>query len=152
MVLENLCNKSVFSKRCLSVDDSPEAECPRSTSGIVKNLKKEFEAKSTKLERSPENACEGENASRPKRDVKIRSLPSSPVIPHNESKIQSSSSVGETKDSKHGRRSEATTPPSSQDNVEDLSVRVLVGKYEVARPESRKSLDVQLRAHKGCPA
>jgi len=150
MVLENLCNKSVFNKRCLSVDDSPEAECPRSTSGIVKNLKKEFEAKSTKLERSPENACEGENASvtaRPKRDVKIRSLPSSPVIPHNESKIQSSSSVGETKDNKHGRRSE-TTPPSSQDNVEDLSVRVLVGKYEVARPESRKSSDVQLRAHK----
>ncbi|EGI65205.1 Protein phosphatase Slingshot [Acromyrmex echinatior] len=149
MVLENLCNKSVFSKRCLSVDDSPE-ECPRSTSGIVKNLKKEFEAKSTKLERSPENACEGENASvtaRSKRDVKIRSLPSSPVIPHNESKIQSSSSVGETKDNKHGRRSE-TTPPSSQDNMEDLSVRVLVGKYEVARPESRKSSDVQLRAHK----
>ncbi|XP_067206482.1 protein phosphatase Slingshot isoform X2 [Linepithema humile] len=156
MVLENLCNKSVFSKRCLSVDDSPEAECPRSTSGIVKNLKKEFEAKSTKLEKSPENAsCEGENASsslpaRPKRDVKIRSLPSSPVIPHNESKIQSSSSVGETKDSKQGRRSEAAPPPplSSQDNAEDLSVRVLVGKYEVAKPESRKSTDVQLRAHK----
>lgn len=153
MVLENLCNKSVFSKRCLSVDDSPEAECPRSTSGIVKNLKKEFEAKSTKLEKSPENnACEGENVSlsaRPKRDVKIRSLPSSPVIPHNESKIQSSSSVGETKDSKQGRRSEGT-PPLSQDNTsEDLSVRVLVGKYEVARPESRKSSsDVQLRAHK----
>lgn len=154
MVLENLCNKSVFSKRCLSVDDSPEAECPRSTSGIVKNLKKEFEAKSTKLEKSPENnACEGENASlpaRPKRDVKIRSLPSSPVIPHNESKIQSSSSVGETKDSKQGRRSEGTPPLSSQENTtEDLSVRVLVGKYEVARPESRKSSsDVQLRAHK----
>jgi protein phosphatase slingshot len=155
MVLENLCsvNKSVFSKRCLSVDDSPEAECPRSTSGIVKNLKKEFEAKSTKLEKSPENTCEGENASslpaRPKRDVKIRSLPSSPVIPHNESKIQSSSSVGETKDSKQGRRCEATPPPlSSQDNAEDLSVRVLVGKYEVAKPESRKSTDVQLRTQK----
>ncbi|KAL6254995.1 hypothetical protein P5V15_014338 [Pogonomyrmex californicus] len=149
MVLENLCNKSVFNKRCFSVDDSPEAECPRSTSGIVKNLKKEFEAKSTKLERSPENVCEGENTSltaRPKRDVKIRSLPSSPVIPHNESKIQSSSSVGETKDSKHGRRNETT--PSSQDNAEDLSVRVLVGKYEVARPNSRKSSDVQLRVHK----
>ncbi|XP_050465654.1 protein phosphatase Slingshot isoform X4 [Cataglyphis hispanica] len=154
MVLENLCNKSMFSKRCLSVDDSPEAECPRSTSGIVKNLKKEFEAKSTKLERSPENnTCESENVSlpvRPKRDVKIRSLPSSPVIPHNESKIQSSSSVGETKDSKPGRRSETTPPLSSQDNTsEDLSVRVLVGKYEVAKPESRKSSsDVQLRAHK----
>ncbi|XP_011264102.2 protein phosphatase Slingshot homolog isoform X2 [Camponotus floridanus] len=154
MVLENLCNKSVFSKRCLSVDDSPEAECPRSTSGIVKNLKKEFEAKSTKLERSPENnMCEGENASlsaRPKRDVKIRSLPSSPVIPHNESKIQSSSSVGETKDNKQTRRNETTPPLSSQDSTsEDLSVRVLVGKYEVAKPESRKSSsDVQLRAHK----
>ncbi|XP_032676350.1 protein phosphatase Slingshot homolog 2 isoform X3 [Odontomachus brunneus] len=151
MVLENLCNKSVFNKRCLSVDDSPEAECPRSTSGIVKNLKKEFEAKSTKLEKSPETACEGESTSaslivRPKRDVKIRSLPSSPVIPHNESKIQSSSSVGETKD-KQGRRSDAT-PPSSQDNMEDLSVRVLVGKYEVAKPESRKNSDVQLRVHK----
>lgn len=149
MVLENLCNKSVFSKRCLSMDDSPEAECPRSTSGIVKNLKKEFEAKSTKLEKSPESACESENASlivRPKRDVKIRSLPSSPVIPHNESKIQSSASVGETKD-KHSRRGEAM-PPVSQDNMEDLSVRVLVGKYEVAKPESRKSSDVQLRAHK----
>ncbi|XP_014469061.1 PREDICTED: protein phosphatase Slingshot homolog 2 isoform X2 [Dinoponera quadriceps] len=147
MVLENLCNKSVFNKRCLSVDDSPEAECPRSTSGIVKNLKKEFEAKSTKLEKSPEAACEGETASlavRPKRDVKIRSLPSSPVIPHNESKIQPSSSVGETKD-KHGRRSDATP---SQDNAEDLSVRVLVGKYEVAKPDSRKNSDVQLRAHK----
>lgn len=149
MVLENLCNKSVFSKRCLSVDDSPEAECPRSTSGIVKNLKKEFEAKSTKLEKSPENTCEGESASlvaRPKRDVKIRSLPSSPVIPHNESKIQPSPSVGETKD-KQGRRCEAT-PSSSQDNMEDLSVRVLVGKYEVAKPDSRKSSDVQLRVHK----
>ncbi|XP_011349717.1 protein phosphatase Slingshot homolog 2 isoform X2 [Ooceraea biroi] len=150
MVLENLCNKSVFNKRCLSVDDSPETECPRSTSGIVKNLKKEFEAKSTKLEKSPENVCEGESASltsRPKRDVKIRSLPSSPVIPHNESKIQPSSSVGETKD-KQGGRYEATPPPSSQENAEDLSVRVLVGKYEVAKPESRKSSDVQLRTHK----
>jgi len=150
MVLENLCNKSVFNKRCLSVDDSPEMECPRSTSGIVKNLKKEFEAKSTKLEKSPENVCDNESVpltSRSKRDVKIRSLPSSPVIPHNESKIQSSSSVGETKD-KQGRRYEATSPPSSQENAEDLSVRVLVGKYEVAKPESRKNSDVQLRTHK----
>lgn len=149
MVLENLCNKSVFNKRCLSVDDSPEAECPRSTSGIVKNLKKEFEAKSTKLEKSPENACESESVSltsRPKRDVKIRSLPSSPVIPHNQSKIQSSSSVGETKDSKPARKCDATL---SRETAEDLSVRVLVGKYEVAKPESRKSSElVQLRAHR----
>lgn len=150
MVLENLCNKSVFNKRCLSVDDSPETECPRSTSGIVKNLKKEFEAKSsTKLERSPENAsCENDGTSRPKRDVKIRSLPSSPVIPHNESKIQSSSSssVGETKD-KQGRRCEATPSPPSQENAEDLSVRVLVGKYEIAKPDPRKNSELQLRAH-----
>ncbi|XP_033325886.2 protein phosphatase Slingshot isoform X2 [Megalopta genalis] len=110
MVLENLNNKSIYNKRCLPVDDSPEAECPRSTSGIVKNLKKEFEAKSTKS------------------DVKIRSLPSSPVIPHNESKIQAPS---ETKE-------EEKPAASSQDSTEDRSVRVLVGKFQV-KPDSRKS-------------
>ncbi|XP_076282421.1 protein phosphatase Slingshot isoform X2 [Lasioglossum baleicum] len=111
MVLENLSNKSIYNKRCLPVDDSPEAECPRSTSGIVKNLKKEFEAKSST-----------------KSDVKIRSLPSSPVIPHNESKIQAPS---ETKE-------EEKKAASSQESKEDRSVRVLVGKYEV-KPDSRKS-------------
>ncbi|KZC05023.1 Protein phosphatase Slingshot [Dufourea novaeangliae] len=113
MVLENLSNKSMYNKRCLPVDDSPETECPRSISGIVKNLKKEFEAKSTKT------------------DVKIRSLPSSPVIPHNESKIQAPS---ETKEEE--KVSEASA--SSQESAEDRSVRVLVGKYEV-KPVSRKS-------------
>ncbi|XP_012139040.1 protein phosphatase Slingshot isoform X3 [Megachile rotundata] len=142
MVLENLSNKSIFNKRCLSVDDSPDAECPRSTSGIVKNLKKEFEAKSTKLEKSPESSFEGESSmvSRPKRDVKIRSLPSSPVIPHNESKIQTPS---ETKE----KEKPSEIPVSSQDSSEDRSVRVLVGKYEV-KPDSRKSSEIQLRVHK----
>ncbi|XP_076174920.1 protein phosphatase Slingshot isoform X4 [Ptiloglossa arizonensis] len=138
MVLENLSNKSIFNKRCLSVDDSPEAECPRNTSGIVKNLKKEFEAKSTKPEKSPENSFENESSmvARPKRDVKIRSLPSSPVIPHNESKIQAPS---ETKEE---------TLTSSQESTEDWSVRVLVGKYEI-KPETRKSSEqIQLRVHK----
>ncbi|KAK2586908.1 hypothetical protein KPH14_009841 [Odynerus spinipes] len=151
MVLENLSNKSMFSKRCLSVDDSPESECPRSTSGIVKNLKKEFEAKSTKLEKSfAENSCDNNDGSsivttRSKRDVKIRSLPSSPVIPHNESKIQPSSSVGETKEKEVIKRNDS----SVQDASEDLSVRVLVGKYEVAKPttDSKRSSDVQLRGH-----
>ncbi|XP_054014531.1 protein phosphatase Slingshot isoform X2 [Hylaeus anthracinus] len=137
MVLENLSNKSIFNKRCLYMGDSLEAECPRNTSGIVKNLKKEFEAKSSKPEKSPENSFENESSmvSRPKRDVKIRSLPSSPVIPHNESKIQAPS---ETKDE---------TLTSSQENTEDWSVRVLVGKYEV-KPDPRKSSDIQLRVHK----
>lgn len=150
MVLENLSNKSMFSKRCLSVDDSPESECPRSTSGIVKNLKKEFEAKSTKLEKTfAENSgCENDGSlmvARPKRDVKIRSLPSSPVIPHNESKIQASSSVGETKEKEMLKRNDLI----GQDGGEDLSVRVLVGKYEVAKPatETKRSSEVQLRGH-----
>lgn len=144
MVLENLSNKSIFSKRCLSVDDSPDTECPRSTSGIVKNLKKEFEAKSTKPERSPENSFENDSpitAARPKRDVKIRSLPSSPVIPHNESKIHASSEI------KEKEKSRVDPVVSTQDNLEDRSVRVLVGKYEV-KPESRKSTEIQLRVHK----
>ncbi|KAK1119347.1 hypothetical protein K0M31_013533 [Melipona bicolor] len=144
MVLENLSNKSIFSKRCLSVDDSPDTECPRSTSGIVKNLKKEFEAKSTKPERSPENSFENDSsitAARPKRDVKIRSLPSSPVIPHNESKIHASSEI------KEKEKSRVDSVTSTQDNLEDRSVRVLVGKYEV-KPESRKSTEIQLRVHK----
>ncbi|KAI4502927.1 hypothetical protein M0802_001971 [Mischocyttarus mexicanus] len=155
MVLENLSNKSMFSKRCLSVDDSPESECPRSTSGIVKNLKKEFEAKSTKLEKHfSESACDNHHegsssiVTRPKRDVKIRSLPSSPVISHNESKIQASSSVGETKDNKGVKGNDSSVV---QDVTEDLSVRVLVGKYEVAKPssvDSKRSSDVQLRGHK----
>ncbi|XP_031843481.1 protein phosphatase Slingshot isoform X2 [Nomia melanderi] len=122
MVLENLSNKSIYNKRCLPVDDSPEAECPRNISGIVKNLKKEFEAKSSS-----------------KSDVKIRSLPSSPVIPHNESKIQAPSETkDEEKPSGGTAVAAAATIPPTQESTEDRSVRVLVGKYEV-KPDSRKS-------------
>lgn len=117
MVLENLSSKSIFNKRCFSVDDSPEAmstEC-RSISGIVKNLKKEFEAKSfTKQEKSPETNSEADSCK--KRDVKIRSLPSSPIIAHNKNSPQ-----------------------------EDLSVKVLVGKYEVAKPEIKRNSEIQMR-------
>ena len=177
MVLENLCNKPIFAKRAGSMqqsataqpqDDSPESECPlRSTSGIVKNLKKEFEAKSSsKLERSPDGGGSldagqesGASQQRQKRDGKIRSLPSSPVIPHNDSKIQTSPIMGETT-----RESRASTfakrcsepPPSTTTSLaspeqatgslEDLSVKVLVGKYEVAKPEPVKRVpEVQLR-------
>lgn len=138
MVLENLSNKSMFNKRCLSVDDSPESECPRSSSGIVKNLKKEFEAKSTKVEKSPENnEPEISPNTRPKKEAKIRSLPSSPVIAHNESKIQYPSVNDKDK------------PKSPQaETGEDLSVKVLVGKYEFAKPEPRRTSEIQLRVHK----
>ena len=142
MVLENLNNKPIFNKRCLSVDDSPESECQRSILGIVKNLKKEFEAKSsTKSEKSPENSCDSESCVnlRPKRDVKIRSLPSSPVIGHNESKIQSPSIEPKEKETKGND----LNSPSQE--TEDLSVKVLVGKYEIAKPEAKRNSDIQLR-------
>lgn len=177
MVLENLTNKPMFKKRGLPTapavtqDESPESECPsppRSTSGIVKNLKKEFEAKSSsKLERSPENSIEAAAAqdgccnSRQKRDAKIRSLPSSPVIPHNESKIQASPSMCETstresRASAFVKRCSEPTPSSasmsseqtvSGSSLEDLSVKVLVGKYEFAKPEAKRNSDVQFRGH-----
>lgn len=173
MVLENLCNKPMFKKRGLPTapavtqDDSPEFECPsplRSTSGIVKNLKKEFEAKSSsKLERSPENSIEAagqDSCCRQKRDGKIRSLPSSPVIPHNESKIQASPSMCETstresRASAFVKRSSEPTPSTissdqtiSGSSLEDLSVKVLVGKYEFAKPETKRHSEVvQFRGH-----
>lgn len=138
MVLENLSSKPIFNKRCFSVDDSPESECQRSISGIVKNLKKEFEAKSSsKSEKSPENSCESDACVnlRPKRDVKIRSLPSSPVIAHNDSKIHD-----QCLESKESKRNNS---PSQE--TEDLSVKVLVGKYEVAKPETKRNSEIQLR-------
>ncbi|XP_058800022.1 protein phosphatase Slingshot-like isoform X2 [Phymastichus coffea] len=148
MVLENLCNKPIFSKRSpanltapVMIDDSPESEAPlRNTHGIVKNLKKEFEAKSSsKLEKSPDASSLDESCSlRQKKDVKIRSLPSSPVIPHNETKIQAC----ESRSSAFVKRS--SEPPSGS-SAEDLSVRVLVGKYEVAKPEIKRTPEVQLR-------
>lgn len=221
MVLENLNNinnnttnqKLMFNKqRCLSVDDSPiETECPRTNaanvaaitvtsavttaattiSGLVKNLKKEFEAKSSKLEKSPESGNSFENDSSPivsypssssssssmvviggsgcggcggggsggssgssgggsgrgtKRDAKIRSLPSSPVIPHDESKIQAPPETKEKKGREGGGGKESAD--TQQENSEDRSVRVLVGKYEVGKPDSRKSTEIQLRVHR----
>ncbi|XP_048508668.1 protein phosphatase Slingshot isoform X4 [Athalia rosae] len=146
MVLENLSNKSMFNKRCLSIDDSPESESPRTSSGIVKNLKKEFEAKSTKIEKSPENnEPEISPNTRPRKETKIRSLPSSPVIAHNESKIQCSP-LNDSAREKESKKNESKTP--QPENVEDLSVKVLVGKYEFAKPEPRKTSEIQLRVHK----
>ncbi|XP_033225658.1 protein phosphatase Slingshot homolog 2 isoform X2 [Belonocnema kinseyi] len=142
MVLENLNNKPIYNKRCLSVDDSPESECQRSISGIVKNLKKEFEAKSsTKSEKSPENFCDTDSSVnlRQKRDVKIRSLPSSPVIAHNDLKIQSLSLESKEKEAK------VNDLNSPLQETEDLSVRVLVGKYEIAKPEGKRNSEIQLR-------
>lgn len=167
MVLENL-NKPSFSKRCLSVDDSPpeppcssacslsssssSSEGPRNVSGIVKNLKKEFEAKSSKFERSLENSSEQSDGQWPRRDSKIiRSLPSSPVIAHSESKIRTSPSVSVTSRDSSSAKIPADDDADSrirQDSLEDLSVKVLVGKYEVAKPELRKCSEIQLRSHK----
>lgn len=155
MVLENLSNKSMFNKRCLSVDDSPESECPKSSSGIVKNLKKEFEAKSTKSEKSPESIEPAEYISPStrtavKKEGRIRSLPSSPVIAHNESKMQCSGVSGtkeKEKDTTELKKCEFKSPPQP-DNAEDLSVKVLVGKYEFAKPEPRRTSEIQLRVNR----
>ncbi|KAJ8680090.1 hypothetical protein QAD02_015877, partial [Eretmocerus hayati] len=161
MVLENLCNRpSPKSRRgsslplpqttsnddatststletntCSAVDSSSPlrssttTSCPAtvaaassssSSSGIVKNLKKEFEAKSSSRpeQRSPDATEQQQRHEAPR----VRSLPSSPVIAHAESKIHQQ--------------------PQQQ---EDLSVRSLVGKYEVAQPpvqlRSSSSLD-----------
>lgn len=128
----------------MSVDDSPETESPRSIPGIVMNLKKEFEAKSSsRMEKSPEGSnCDDTCMNgRQKRDGKIRSLPSSPVIGHGESKMQSSRSIGETKD-------KAAARTEKEPSMEDMSVRVLVGKYE----DTRRDYDVQLRNRDGLEA
>ncbi|XP_063973924.1 protein phosphatase Slingshot isoform X2 [Diachasmimorpha longicaudata] len=125
MILENLSNKT---KRCFPGEDSPEvisssssssssSEGHRGIPGIVKNLKKEFEAKSTRFERSPEGTDE-EKWSRKEGKTKVRSLPSSPVIAHNDGKIR----VNVDGEESHGK--------SVLKSNEDLSVRVLVDKYE----------------------
>ena len=92
------------------------------------------------MERSPETNPEEQQLqsqslkrdgnSRHKRNGKIRSLPSSPVIAHNDAKIQSSAVAQLSK-----RSSE---PSPSGSSLEDLSVKVLVGKYEVAKPVEMK--------------
>lgn len=106
MVLESLLCKN---GRTQAQDDSP----PRGVSGIVKNLKREFEAKSTTTISS--KSLDEEQPTLRRDQVKVRSLPSSPVIGHAE--------------------------PRS--NSEDLSVRVLVGKYDPQRRYQRKDLVVE---------
>ncbi|XP_011297253.1 protein phosphatase Slingshot isoform X3 [Fopius arisanus] len=119
MILENLSK----TKRFFPGEESPEvissssssssSEGHRGIPGIVKNLKKEFEAKSTRFERSPEGNDEEKWPRKEK--TKVRSLPSSPVIAHNDGKIRGKE---EERDGKVLKSNE------------DLSVRVLVDKYE----------------------
>ncbi|XP_069703862.1 protein phosphatase Slingshot isoform X2 [Periplaneta americana] len=130
-VLENLTN---VTRRCISVDSSadvtkdsnavsrfPEVvDSQKSGSGLVKNLKKEFEAKYvSKTEKGVTGSAElstSDNDQKKSSDgLKARSLPSSPVSSHPEYKSPSSPC------------------PSSASTVEDLSVKVLVGKYEVSK-------------------
>ncbi|PSN43513.1 hypothetical protein C0J52_21209 [Blattella germanica] len=133
-VLENLTNPTT--RRCISVDCSvdvtkdsnPTSRSPevldsqKSVSGLVKNLKKEFEAKSvnkTEKSSSSSEASGNENDQRRSSDgMKTRSLPSSPVSTHPEVKSPGSPCA------------------NSVPTAEDLSVKVLVGKYEVSKPES----------------
>lgn len=105
-VLENLTNKCcVLPKRCSSVEESmmtevprQEAEAQKSVSGMVQNLKKEFEAKSVfKSEKTP---YDSEN------------FKQSPVSNHQEPSLPS---------------------PPTPANSEDLSVKNLVGKYEIKK-------------------
>lgn len=125
-VLENLTNvtrrstsvdsSAVVTKDISALPRSPEVvDSQKSVSGLVKNLKKEFEAKSVnKIEKcgvtSSEVPAGDSDQKRPSDGLKSRSLPSSPVSSHPECKS-----------------------PSSAATVEDLSVKVLVGKYEVSK-------------------
>jgi protein phosphatase slingshot len=125
-VLENLTN---VAGRSISVDSSSDVtkdtnalprslevvDSQKSVSGLVKNLKKEFEAKSiNKTEKcgvtSTELSAGESELKRPTEGVKARSLPSSPVSSHPQCKS-----------------------PGPASTVEDLSVKVLVGKYEVSK-------------------
>ncbi|XP_014222170.1 uncharacterized protein LOC106649319 isoform X2 [Trichogramma pretiosum] len=152
IMLENLCTSTKPQSTSPETAEGPTRAS--GVSGIVKNLKKEFEAKqasSSKLERSPENSIEEQqnqqtqsltrnDSGRQKKDPKIRSLPSSPVITHNEAKIQSSTH--------HlSKRSSEPAPSNSpsETNLEDLSVKVLVGKYEFGKPESKRNSDPPLQ-------
>lgn len=125
-VLENLTNvtrrnvsvdsSAVVTKDINALPRSPEVvDSQKSVSGLVKNLKKEFEAKSVnKIEKcgitSSEVLVGDSDQKRPSDGLKTRSLPSSPVSSHPECRS-----------------------PSSASTVEDLSVKVLVGKYEVSK-------------------
>ncbi|KDR09737.1 Protein phosphatase Slingshot, partial [Zootermopsis nevadensis] len=128
-VLENLTN---VTRRSISVDSSadvtkdtnalprsPEVmDSQKSVSGLVKNLKKEFEAKSVnKTEKcvitSTELSGSDGDQKRSPDGLKTHSLPSSPVSSHPQCKSSSS--------------------PCCVSTTEDLSVKVLVGKYEVSK-------------------
>lgn len=118
-VLENLTNKCcVLPKRCLSMDESVmgnevPADPQKSVPGIVKNLKKEFEAKSvSKSEKTLINFDGSDNNSGKQSPEKVRSMPSSPVSAHHE--------------------------PQPSNSSEDLSVKNLVGKYEIKKQQKHK--------------
>nr|CAD7604548.1 unnamed protein product [Timema genevievae] len=102
-VLNNLTNKSVG-----DIQGAPQGDTERTTTGLVQNLKKEFEAKlcsaADKSIVSLSEGCASESVVGGK-VMKVRSLPSSPVSVHPECRSPSS--------------------------LEDLSVRTLVGRYEV---------------------
>lgn len=117
-VLESLTSKScVLPKRCLSMDESViandlpknDVETQKSVPGMVKNLKKEFEAKSvSKSDKSlvvSNDNCSDNSKQSPE---KVRSVPSSPVSTHLEAQPNLNSS-------------------------EDVSVKNLVGKYEIKK-------------------
>lgn len=130
-VLEKLTN---VTRRSISVDcsadvtkdanalaRSPEVvDSQKSVSGLVKNLKKEFEAKSVnKTEKcsttSTELPASDSDERRSSDALKAHSLPSSPVSSHPQCKAPNSPCSG------------------SPSTTEDLSVKVLVGKYEVSK-------------------
>lgn len=106
--------------------------------GIVLNLKKEFEAKCNVAEKNKQRKkCSSQGDSNNNEDA--RSLPSSPVNEHT--------------------RNRNYPKPSSAASTEDLSVKKLVGKYEVAKsnkdrmkcdkrqppiPPRKSSLDINL--------
>ncbi|XP_075220500.1 protein phosphatase Slingshot isoform X3 [Lycorma delicatula] len=124
-----VCNKEVsptanttggIARRCISVDESKllnnqaetttvsAIENQKNISGIVKNLKKEFEAKSVGIINNRNDRFTSDNSDFMKHEesnARIRSLPSSPV-------------------------SEKSEKPSPAVSLEDLSVRKLVGRYE----------------------
>lgn len=88
--------------------------------GIVLNLKKEFEAKCNVHEKSKQRKkCSSQGDDNNNEDA--RSLPSSPVTEHT--------------------RNRNFTKPSSAASTEDLSVRKLVGKYEIAKGSKDKKYD-----------
>ena len=111
--------ESLTTRRCISVDSSVESsDSQKSVSGLVKILKEEFEAKSvSKSEKGGVTSEAPVNESDQRRSSdggKTRSLPSSPVSTHPEVK----------------------SPNSPTTTADDFSVKFLVGKYEVNKPES----------------